>query len=451
MKTSVTTLILTAASLMAHASEPWTVERCMQYAVEHNHSITIQRFALDDSKTERTRAIGSFLPTVSGSIGAQTNYGRAIDPETNTYTNISTFYNSYSLTAALTVFDGLQRYNDLRTTKANILMNRHGLQAEKDDTALKVYKAFMDLAYCQGAAEMTSQKCDESRQLLHQTKVMAEVGQKSDADVAQMEATLASDEYELTHMESLTIKARLTLKQLMNYPVEDSLAISYTLTDDAYASAEQPAAICSYAENNNPRILQALSSVDAARHSLRSSYGALLPTLSVGAGVSTSFYRNMDNSNYTAFSSQFHNNAGEYIYAAISIPLFNRLSTISSIRKNRTALRRAEENLCYERTELQRIITEAIADVENSMKETTKMQRKVESDSIASRLTTRKYEEGLASSIDVKTAAVTLLQSRASLLQSQLTLMYNKQLLNYYKVGSINFHLKGQSSLWTDK
>lgn len=54
------------------------------------------------------------------------------------------------------------------------------------------------------------------------------------------------------------------------------------------------------------------------------------------------------------------------------------------------------------------------------------MQEQVEADSLAAHLTTRKYEEGLASSIDVKTAAVTLLQSRVKLLQSQLTMAYNK-------------------------
>ena len=79
-----------------------------------------------------------------------------------------------------------------------------------------------------------------------------------------------------------------------------------------------------------------------------------------------------------------------------------------------------------------RIIVEAAADVENSKKEVEKMKVQVESDSIAAHLTKRKYEEGLASSIDVKTSAVTFLQSRVKLLQSQLTMAYNRKLLAYY-------------------
>ena len=338
------------------------------------------------------------------------------------------------------VFDGLQRYNNLRLAKANVAMGRSGVRAEKDDVALKVYKAYMDLVYCEGAVSQTAKKRDESRELLRQTSVMAEVGQKSDADVAQMRATLAADEYELAHMQSQTTKAMLALKQLMGFPVDSALAVIQPSFDDEILTAEDASQISAFAATDNPRILKAQQNVEAARYSLRAARGALLPTISLSGGVSTSFFRNMDKGGHASFSSQFRNNAGEYVGLSLSIPLFDRLATYSTIRRRKTALVQAQENLAYEQSELRRIIVEAASDVENSTKEVEKMQEQVEADSIASRLTTRKYEEGLASSIDVKTAAVTLLQSRVRLLQSQLTMAYNKKLLAYYK----------GEKLWTD-
>jgi len=312
-------------------------------------------------------------------------------------------------------------------------MGRSAVQAEKDDVALKVYKAYMDLVYCQGAVEQTLKKRDESQALLHQTEVMAEVGQKSDADVAQMRATLAADEYELTHMQSQTTKAMLALKQLMNYPADSALTILQPTFEQELQPIDTPLQIAAYAATSNPRILKAQQGVEAARYSLRAARGALLPSLSLSGGVSTSFYRNMDKGGHASFSQQFKNNAGEYIGLSLSIPIFNRLATSSTIRRRKIALDQARENLEYEQSELQRIIIEAASDVENSTKGVTKMQEQVEADSLAAYLTTRKYEEGLASSIDVKTAAVTLLQSRVKLLQSQLTMAYNKKLLTYYK------------------
>lgn len=440
MKRLLITIYAIAAVLQLSASEPWSVERCMQYAADHSHTVRQQQFALEDSRAAKTQAIGAFLPSVYGAVNGQMNFGRAIDPSTNTYTDVSTFNNGYGLEASLTVFDGLQRYNNLRLAKTNEAMGRSGVRAEKDDVALKVYKAYMDLVYCEGAVSQTVKKRDESRELLRQTEVMAEVGQKSDADVAQMRATLAADEYELAHMQSQTTKAMLALKQLMGFPVDSALAVIQPSFDDEILTAEDASQISAFAATDNPRILKAQQNVEAARYSLRAARGALLPTISLSGGVSTSFFRNMDKGGHASFSSQFRNNAGEYVGLSLSIPLFDRLATYSTIRRRKTALVQAQENLAYEQSELRRIIVEAASDVENSTKEVEKMQEQVEADSIASRLTTRKYEEGLASSIDVKTAAVTLLQSRVRLLQSQLTMAYNKRLLAYYK----------GESLWTD-
>lgn len=440
MKHLILIIYVIAAALPLSASEPWTVERCMQYAADHSHTVRQQQFALEDSRAVKTQAIGAFLPSVYGSVDGQINFGRAIDPSTNTYTDVSTLYNGYGLQASLVVFDGLQRYNNLRLAKANVAMGRSGVRAEKDDVALKVYKAYMDLVYCEGAVSQTAKKRDESRELLRQTSVMAEVGQKSDADVAQMRATLAADEYELAHMQSQTTKARLALKQLMGFPVDSALAVIQPSFDDEILTAEDASQISAFAATDNPRILKAQQNVEAARYSLRAARGALLPTISLSGGVSTSFFRNMDKGGHASFSSQFRNNAGEYVGLSLSIPLFDRLATYSTIRRRKTALVQAQENLAYEQSELRRIIVEAASDVANSTKEVEKMQERVEADSIASRLTTRKYEEGLASSIDVKTAAVTLLQSRVRLLQSQLTMAYNKKLLAYYK----------GEKLWTD-
>ena len=366
MKKRFLTLLIFSACIHLYASEPWSVERCMQYAADHGHAVRQQRFALDDSHAARTQAIGAFLPSVYGSISGQMNFGRAIDPETNTYTNVSTLYNGYGLQASLDIFDGLQRYNELRMAKANVAMGRSALTAEKDDVALKVYKAYMDLVYCLGAIEQVEKKRDESRALLHQTDVMAEVGQKSDADVAQMRATLAADEYELTHMRTQSTKARLALQQLMNYPVDSTLTIAQLIPEADEGISHETSQTWACDDIVNPRVEKARQCVEAAMYSLRSARGALLPSLSLSGGISTSFYRNMDHGGHEPFSRQFKNNAGEYVSLSLSIPVFNRLATSSTIRRRKIALEQAKENLEYEQSELRSIIVEAAADVENS-------------------------------------------------------------------------------------
>ena len=106
-RTFISTLLLIAA-ISVQAAEPWSVERCMKYAADHSHSVRQRQFDLDENRSAKTRAIGAFLPEVYGSVSAQMNFGRAVDPETNAYTDVSTFYNGYGLQASLTIFDGLQ-------------------------------------------------------------------------------------------------------------------------------------------------------------------------------------------------------------------------------------------------------------------------------------------------------------------------------------------------------
>ena len=419
--------------LTAQAQKLWTVDECIQYAVMHNHEVRLQGIGLDDYKAEKVRAIGSFLPAAEGNIGGQYNFGRAIDPETNTYTNVSTFYNSYGQSVGIPVFDGFQRYNNLRAAKANVLMGKSQLMAQKDATAQKVLETYTLSLYYKGCIEFATQKRAESEVLLRQTKVMAEVGQKGEADVAQMQATYAADDYEVTHQQGLYDNAILTLKQLMNYPINDTLEITDCKEESLEVTCAEVFDIYEHAKLFYPDIKQAEYNLQSAKYAYHSSKGALFPSISLGAGISTTYYKQLNVPLSTSFSEQFRYNAGQYLYASLSIPIFNRLNTLTNIRRQRNNVRRAEEELEYRSNELQRLIQEAVTDQENSRKETMKMTAKVESDSIASRLTIRKYEEGLASSIDVQTQTVTLLQSKSQLLQCQLTYLYKTRMLNYYK------------------
>ena len=428
-------LLMVSSQTMNGQEKSWTVDDCIQYAITHNHEVRLQQIQLDDYRTDKQRAVGAFLPAVEASVGGQFNFGRAIDPETNTYTNVNTFNNSYGVQASIPLFDGLQRYNDLRAAKANLLMGRQGLAAQKDKIAQHVLKAYIDALYYQTALSYAKEKREESMMLLHQTQVMVEVGTKGEADIAQMEATYASDDYEVTRQEGLLSQALLMLKHEMNYPAEEDLEIKneeLRMKNENNSSSLQSN---SHFSLTLPSIQQATYQLQSAQYAYRSSKGALFPSIHLGVGVSTNYFRQMGANNGMAFRDQFRNNVGEYLYASLTIPLFNRMNTISNIRRQRNNVKRARENLDNERRELHRLIQETAIDQQNSWMETQKMQQKVEADSLAAQLTIRKYQEGISSSIDVQTATVTLLQSKAHLLQCQLNYIYKTRILKYYQEG----------------
>ena len=107
-------LLLGNADVYCQEAQIWSIDSCMRYAVDHNHTVKQNQAEVDNYKLDKMRAIGNFLPGVSASSGATYSFGRSVDPETNTYNNVSTFQNSYSLQASLPVFRGGCLINEVR-------------------------------------------------------------------------------------------------------------------------------------------------------------------------------------------------------------------------------------------------------------------------------------------------------------------------------------------------
>lgn len=418
-------------SLLTSLAQQWTMQQCMQYAVEHNHKVKQSELELDNYKATKTGAIGNFLPSVDAGIGAQYNFGRAIDPETNLYTDVSTFFNGYSLEASLPVFDGFSRLHALKAAKASELMGHHALRQRQDQTALDVLRAYADVAYYEGLVTMADEKVKETEQLLRQTQVLEEVGRKSAADVAQVESQKAEADYELLRQQNLYASALLELKKTMAFPLNDSLSIDYIPNVDhrlATSIVEEP-----FNRELNPELQAAQYQMQASKHEWRQACASLLPTLSLNAGLNTTYNKTLHSENAASFSNQLKNNMGEFVGATLSIPLFNRLQSITNIRKAKNKYKIAQETYAQKQLELEKLSREAWQDWLAYQMQTIQMEKKVEADSLSYQLTRRQFEEGLSTAIDLHTTSTLLLKSKATLLQCQLMAMVKEQLVRYYK------------------
>ena len=434
MKQALIILLAIAAKQVA-AQNDWTMQQCMQYAVEHNHEVKQAELKLDNYKAQKTNAVGSFLPYVDANIGAQYNFGRAIDPETNGYTDVSTFYNGYQLSASLPVFDGFSRLHALKAAKASELMGKSTLRKQQDQTALSVLQAFANVAYYEGLVKMADEKVEETTLLLKQTRLFEEVGRKSAADVAQVESQEAEAHYELTRQQNLYASALLELKKAMALPLSEELRLAKgkSFGKDNSGVELGMAEANSSLSTLHPELQTAQYQVQASKHEWRQARASLFPSLSLSAGLNTTYYKTLHSETAASFRNQLKNNMGEFVGATVSIPLFNRLQTITNIRKAKNNYRIAQEALEQKQLELEKLSREAWQDWQGYLKQTVQMEKKVEADSIAYLLTKRQFEEGLSTAIDLHTTSTQLLMSKATLLQCQLMAMVKEQLVHYYR------------------
>ena len=420
--------ILAFYAAQTEAQTRWTAMQCMQYAVEHNHEVRQAELELDNYKVTQANAAGRFLPAVDATIGAQYNFGRAIDPETNGYTDVSTFYNGYSVQVSLPVFDGFNRLHALKAAKASVLMGHQALRQQQDQAALNVLQAYVNVVYDEGMVRMAKEKLQETELLLRQTRLLEEVGRKSAADVALVESQHAEADYEVTRQQNLLAAALLELKKEMAYPLTDSLAV--VLPEDARHSTAGVQAFCSPL---HPVLQQAQYQVETSKHEWGQARASLYPTLSLSAGLSTTYYKTLHTENAQSFGKQFSNNMGEYVGVTLSIPIFNRMQTVTNIRKAKNNYKMACEAYEQKHAELEKLSREAWLDWQGYLKQTVQMEKKVEADSLAYQLTYHQYEEGLSTAIDLHTTSAQLLHSKATLLQCRLMAMVKEQLVRYYQ------------------
>ena len=418
--------MLLLAATTIRAQKVWTLDDCIDYAMQHSAAVMKSRVAADNARQDRGAAVGGFMPSLSASVGAQFSWGRNVDPETNTYNTITTFSNGYSAGGSLKLFDGMQTWNEFRKAQVAVRQSDNALAQARDEKAIEVMEKYVDAVYNEAATVLAEQKLDDSRSLLTKTRRMEELGEKSYPDVAQLEAQVADDEYSLEHQRIASEKSMVELKRVMGMDLGEMVLVDSKLTlrarglEDGLGLGEK-------------RVRGAEFGVASARLDYKIACGNLMPTLSLGGGVSTSYYKNLSAGVVgTSFSQQMKDNLGEYVYASLSIPLFN-FPAYKRVRKARNNIALAEIERNETLLNVNSDYRQAVLDRDGYIKEVGLMERKVASDSIAHHLNTRKYEEGLLSTFDLHTSAQTLHNSRVRLLQTRLMAEIKKRLVEYYE------------------
>ena len=427
-------ILLSMAAGPVCAQGIWTMDQCMKYAVDHCTEMKKQQIEIQRSHDQYRAATASFFPTLQAAVDGQYNWGRNINPESNTYGNVTTFNNYYELYATLNVFNGFATLNAFKQARLSKSSSQTTLQKIRDDKAIEVMQKYVDAAYAQACITLAEEKLKDSRQLLTKTQRLMELGEKSRPDIAQIEAQVAEDHYNLTHQKNVCQQAMIALQSSMNFPVKDTIQINVSVTDSKpQIESDNANAIYDSFRKWSPEVLAAEFNVKNSQYNYQIQKAKMLPSIILRGGIATNYYRNLSQKGeYEPFHSQFHNNQGEYVVLTVSFPLFMP-SQWRKIREARSDWQETQISLNETCRKLHDNIALAVADRDGYLKELLQMRRKVASDSVACYLSLRKYDEGMLSTFDLHSSTQTLLESRIKLLQMQMMYILKKKLVDYYK------------------
>ena len=424
-------------SVKAQDTVTMDLKACMRYAVEHSTKMRIAQADNRDAQIDRRDAIlAAFTPTIEGSTYAYSNFGRSIDPETNTYIRTTSFHNGYSLSAGINLFNGFQAVNNLKITKTAQLMGLTKEQQTEDQICLATMEAYCNVLYYTEMQKALQAQVTTAEKAVQLATRQEQLGQKSHADVVQMQSDLAERQYQLTTCRNNLNNAIITLKDVMFWPIEKPLKIEGLSVGLSHLGSrtDEISQMVEFAKTNMPAVLLAEGTMKNARLALKTARWQLLPRLSLYGGWSSSYftYPGMEGYVPTPYFEQMKNNGGEYVQLSLSIPIFDRLSKHSNIAKRKNAYDRAQADYEQALQTVEAEVRRAIADRDGSADALRQADTRAELQQEAFTLNTKRFEQGLISSIEYQTASNNYLNALAEQLNARLQYFIKNSVVNYY-------------------
>ena len=439
-------LLTTMLSFTGHAQDTvrMSLRECIDYALAHSAEVRLQQADCRDAQLARRNAIlDAFTPYVSGSTYAYSNFGRSIDPETNTYSTVTSFHNGYSLSAGIMLFNGFQAVNNLKVTKIAEQMGLTKQQQVEDRLRLAVMEAYCNVLYYTELGNVIRAQVSTAEKSMLSVQRQYELGQKSYSDVLHTKAELSDREYQLTICSNHLNNAYITLTDIMLYDNKKVLNIDLewpdSLSEETVSGSEFEASRAMQAVGQLPRVIIANGELETARIALKTAKWRLLPSLSLYGGWSSTYFTYPGRTGYESvpYWRQIGNNGGEYVQLSLSIPIYDRLSQQSEIARRRNALDRAEARREQAMHEADAEVRRAIADRDGAAEALQQAEHHAALQQELYTLSTRQFEQGLISAIEYQTVADNHLNATAEYLHARLTYFVKCEVVRYY-AGLIN-------------
>ena len=424
-------ILMAMASISAHAQKQWTLKDCIDYAMKNN--ITLKQAVLKkESATEdRKQSEAALLPSLTATTNQSLGYSpwmEGVNVKKGSYSG------TYGINAQWTVWNGGQNRN---TVKSNELAEQQAeLSAQETANSIqeRIAQLYVQILYMNEAIEVNRQSLEASKKNEERGKTMLEVGKMSKADLAQLTAQRATDEYNLVAAQSNLANYKLQLKQLLEI-TDPSFDIAMPTANDEQALVAIPAMQSVYEQAllTRPEVKSQELAITKSDIAIKSAKAGYLPTVNLTGGVGTSTSSRSDN----GWGNQMKTNFDATVGVGVSIPLIDGRKNKTSVNKARIQREQALLSQQDVRKELYTTIEGFWLDAQSNQQKFRAAQVSVESEQQSYDLLSEQFQLGLKNIVELMNGKTNLLQAQQNKLQSKYTTILNIQLLKFYQGESI--------------
>lgn len=426
-------------SINASAQKLWTLEDCLTYAIENNITLKQAQLKRQSATEDRKQSQAALLPTLSASTNQSVGYRPWQDSGTTTVTNgtVNTkvdkaYYNgSYGLNASWTVWNGGQNTNQVRLNRLSEEQADLSISETANSIQEKIAQLYVQILYITEAIDVHRQSLTTSKKNEERGQQMVEVGKMSKADLAQLTAQRASDEYSIVEAESQLANYKLQLKQLLEITDGESFDVAVPETTDEQALADIPSMTEVYesALVARPEIQNAKLNIESGDLQLKIAKAGWLPTLSVTGGLGTSTNSLSSNGWGNQIKTNFDASAG----LGVSIPIVDGRKTKTAVNKAQIAREQAQLDLIDKQKNLYSTIEGYWLDALTNQQKFRSALTTVESEQTSYDLLSEQFQLGLKNIVELMTGKDKLLTAQQNKLQSKYMTILSQQLLKFYQ------------------
>ena len=437
-------ILATMMSLSVSAQEKWTLRECIDYAMQN--SITLKQAHLTKQTATETRkqSQAALFPSLSASSNQSFGYrpwqssGMATVSNGTVNSSVTkTYYNgTYGINASWTLWNGNQNHNQVKANKLSEEQAELKIEQSANSIQEQIAQLYVQILYMNEAIGVNRESLDASKKNEERGQEMVNVGKMSKADLAQLSAQRAMEEYNLVEAESNLAKYKLQLKQLLEITGEQTFDVAMPTASDQQALASIPSVMNVYEQalTLRPEIKNTELALQASDVQLKIARAGYLPTLSMTGGVGTSTTSNNSNK----WGEQMKTNLDASAGIGISIPIFDQ-------RKARTAVNKAKiqhEQALLDQQDQQKKLYSTIEgfwlEAQTNQEKFRAASATVESEQQSYDLLQEQFNLGLKNIVELLNGKVSLLQAQQSKLQSKYTTILKQQLLKFYQGETMN-------------
>lgn len=437
------TFIIFTLALTTIYAQSMNLNECINYALENNLSYENKKIESDIRNEMFRQSKRDFLPNIGAGSTANKQYGRSIDPTTNTFVDQNFFSMNFYLDSQIDLFKGFTQINKTKFEKLNYLIALEEIKQKEIEIAFAVMEKYYDVVYFRNLNEIVKEQVSLSQSNLTKTEKLIELGLKAESDLLEMKAQEASELHNLILAENQRDLALLSLKKLMNYPTVDNLNIEEELSFTSTDTILDANSVYEIALSHMPSVQRASLEVESSRKSIDIAIGNLVPRIALGSGIYTNFAdsrkqliepNNPGNllMQTIPFNDQWSQNMAKSIYLGIQIPIFNKWSGQSKIKLAKMERVIATNQQKEEQQNLYQLITEDIQQVKSLYKQRNQLLAKKDAFEKAYTISEKKLEQGLINVIEFYTAKNQLAQAQADWMRTLLQLNIKEKTIQFY-------------------